>query len=415
MTETTLAPPANVNRVPLYALLLAASVSLIGDSLTIIALPWFVLQTTGSATLTGIAAFATGLPALLAGIFGGTLVDRLGYRQTAIVAEIVGGFGILLLPVLYSLGVLAFWHVLVCGFVGSLLQIPGLSARRSMLPELAEVAGIRLERVNSWFESLHSLGMLLGPPLAGVLITTIGAANVLWIDAASFFIAAALVLTLIPARLLQPPAPSTNNYLDDLLQGLRFLKNHNLLLALAVTLMLTNLIFNPFFVILLPIFVNSYGGAASDVGLLWAVYGAGELTGALLYGSYGQRFRRRSLWLVSYAVSSLMIWVVLATTQLWALLVIFLIGGLLIGPTNPLLVTVRLERIPATMRGRVFGTFSAIAMAAAPIGFAITGAAVDWSSLQTTLLGVAVLYTALSIAMFFVPAFHNMEAVAQED
>jgi MFS family permease len=66
-------------RLPLCALFAANTVSCIGTFMTLIALPWFVLTTTGSAALTGLTAMAVALPQVLAGFFAGSLIDRLGY------------------------------------------------------------------------------------------------------------------------------------------------------------------------------------------------------------------------------------------------------------------------------------------------------------------------------------------------
>jgi MFS family permease len=85
---------ARPSKLPLAILLLASAISQIGDAMAMVALPWFVLQTTGSAALTGLAGAVTVLPAFLAGIFGGVLVDRLGYRRSSIIADLVSGLAI---------------------------------------------------------------------------------------------------------------------------------------------------------------------------------------------------------------------------------------------------------------------------------------------------------------------------------
>ena len=76
-------------RWPLIALLAGNVVSLIGNALVIVALPWFVLQTTGSAAQAGLVGFAQVLPAFFAGVFGGTLADRFSYKSMAIVSDLV--------------------------------------------------------------------------------------------------------------------------------------------------------------------------------------------------------------------------------------------------------------------------------------------------------------------------------------
>lgn len=95
---------ARPSRSPLFALLAANAVSLVGSGLTAVALPWFVLQTTGSAARTGLVAAAAVLPAFAAGVFGGALVDRLGFRRVAVAAQLVG-VALLFVPALREMDV----------------------------------------------------------------------------------------------------------------------------------------------------------------------------------------------------------------------------------------------------------------------------------------------------------------------
>src|SRR5258708_30853529 len=96
MTRTNAA-----KRTPMLALLTANVISLVGSMLTVIALPWFVLQTTGSAAKTGLTGGFVALPYFIVGIFGGTIVDRLGYKRASVIADTVSGIGIVLVPTLY--------------------------------------------------------------------------------------------------------------------------------------------------------------------------------------------------------------------------------------------------------------------------------------------------------------------------
>src|SRR5687768_6557196 len=101
-------PAMRTRRRPLTGLLLASGISQVGDQLALVAFPWFVLQTTGSPVLTGIAGAATLLPSFAGGLFGGILVDRLGYRRMSILADLVSAVGIGLIPLLYATVDLAF-------------------------------------------------------------------------------------------------------------------------------------------------------------------------------------------------------------------------------------------------------------------------------------------------------------------
>src|SRR3990172_6102140 len=178
------------NAVPLYSLFAANAISMVGNVLANVAIPWFVLQTTGSATQTGITGFFTVLPVVLTGFFGGTLVDRLGYKRTSIIADLASGFTVALIPLLYFTIGLEFWQLMVLVFLGALLDSPGSTARNALLPELAEMAQLPIERATSLIHIIERSARLVGAPLSGLLIAWIGTENVLWLDAVSFFISA---------------------------------------------------------------------------------------------------------------------------------------------------------------------------------------------------------------------------------
>src|SRR5258706_12804410 len=109
------------NLVPLYSLFIANAISLVGNVFTLIAIPWFVLQTTGSATKTGITGFFNILPVVLAGFFGGTLGDRVDYKHTTISAGIASGGTGALIPILYYTIGVQFWQLMILVFLGDLV------------------------------------------------------------------------------------------------------------------------------------------------------------------------------------------------------------------------------------------------------------------------------------------------------
>lgn len=407
--EDTRAEAVQTRRVPIVALLGASAVSLVGSMLTLIALPWFVLQTTGSATKTGLTGFTVALPSFLVGIFGGTLVDRLGYRRTSVAADLVSGAGIALIPLLYHTVGLRFWLLMVLVFIGSLLELPGLTARRSMLPELADLAAIRLERVNSAFEGIQYAAALVGPPVAGLLIAWLGASNVLWLDAASFLVSAATVGAAIPAVAAGVSGAAAGRYLEELAAGLRFLWSDRLLLVLAASLAIGNLLTSPTIAVTLPVYAERVFGQPEVLGLLVAALGAGSLLGAVGFGAVGGRLTRRAIWLLAFMAFPLVFLALAARLPLAAILAALFIGGLVIGPVQPLLVTVRHERTPTALRGRVFSTFSAISQVVVPVGMVLVGVLVQLLGLRMALLVLAIGAELIGVGMLFIPALREMD------
>jgi MFS family permease len=406
-----MAMPDRVDRVPMLALLGANIVSLVGNVLSMIALPWFVLQTTDSPARAGLVGFAILLPGFAAGIFGGALVDQFGYKRVSVVSDVISGLAIAAIPLLYHTTGLAFWQLLVLVFVGALLDVPGLTARRALVPELTQRAGMRLERVNAAFESLSNLALLIGPPVAGVLIATLGASNVLWIDAASFAVSVGMVGLLIPGAAAPAPqaTPGRNGYLAELLAGLRFLRQDRVLFPMAIVLGLSNGLSGALFAVTLPVYAKETLDGATDLGLMVTATGIGAVLGATLYGGVGHRWPRRVIWLAAYLSMPIEYWVLSLSPSLPPLLIMLAVGAVITGPLNPLMVTIRHERSPTHLRGRVFSTYSAIAMAASPLGVAATGYLIEGIGFRPTMLVIALGLTALAFAVIFVPAFREME------
>ena len=127
-----------------------------------------VLQTTGSATRTGLAAFAGLVPIVLSGFFGGALVDRLGYRRTSVLADLASAAAVAAIPLIHATVGLAFWQLLVLVFLGGLLDAPGATARTALLPDLAVRAGWSLERASGASAVVERASRLAEAPLAGI-------------------------------------------------------------------------------------------------------------------------------------------------------------------------------------------------------------------------------------------------------
>ena len=177
--------PARHPLTGLLYLIAANAISQLGNVVAVVALPWFVLETTGSPARTGITAFAATVPLALGAVFAGPVVDRLGARRASVLADLGAGIAIAGVPLLHQLGALEFWVVLLLAFAAGAIEAPGRTARKAMLPELAQRAHMSLERANSVSTTSEHLGYVLGAPLAGVVIAAAGAPQALWVDAAS--------------------------------------------------------------------------------------------------------------------------------------------------------------------------------------------------------------------------------------
>ena len=398
------------NSFPLISLLTANAISLVGNVLSAIAIPWFVLQTTGSATQTGITGFFTILPVVLAGLFGGTLVDRLGYKRTSIIADIASGVTTALIPLLYFTIGLEFWQLMVLVFLGALLDAPGSTARNALLPELAELAQMPIERATSLIHIIERGSRLVGAPLGGLLIALMGTENVLWLDAASFFISAGIIAVTIKVH---PPAQpeevqKSGNYFGELREGLRFIYNDKLMLAIVIMIMVTNFMDAVFSGVVQPVFVKQVYGEALDLGLLIAANGGGAVIGALIFSAIGPRLPRHAVFVFGFVLTSLRFFLYATYPPLWVTLIFVVFFSIGAGPLNPILGAVEFERIPKNMRGRVGGAISAGAWSAMPLGMLVGGLLTERLGVHPMLLGLGVIYFITTLSMAFIPAMKEM-------
>lgn len=402
--------PRPRNFLPLYTLFTANAISLVGNVFTMIAIPWFVLQTTGSATQTGITGFFTILPVVLAGFFGGTLIDRLGYKRTSILSDLASGITTALIPILFFTVGLEFWQLMVLVFLGALLDTPGGTARAALLPELAEQAGMPIERVTSLTHVIERSARLVGAPLAGFLIGILGTANVLWLDALSFFISAAMIWLVLPTPKIaaKEDEQRSGKYLDELRAGLRFIRQDALILAIVIMVMLTNFLDAIFGGVLQPVYVNEVFGNALPLGLLIAANGGGAVVGGLIFAAVGHRLPRHATFVAAFVLTGFRFWVYALYPSLAVLLSVTFLCSLGAGPLNPIIGAVEFERIPANMRGRVFGAITAGAWVAMPLGMLLGGLLTEKLGTFYMLIGLGAAYLITTLSMAFIPAMKEM-------
>jgi MFS family permease len=407
---------APADRRPVYALLAAEGVSQVGNMMTIIAGPWFVLQTTGSAAKTGLVSAALAIGQIVP-ILGGPLVDRLGFRRGSVLTDLVSAATVAFIPALHLAGLLEYWHIVVIVFILSSVNSQGDTARLALVPALARLAHMPFERVNARDRAIVRFGFVLGPFLGGIMIAVMGAANVLFVDAGTFSISALLVAAGVPrfvdAR-KQRSVEGGRRYLSELADGLRFVRSKTFLLWMVLVATAGNFFEKPLLTVVAPVYAKDVYGSPTSFGALVGSFGVGAFAGSLLFGSVGRAWPRRRMFLTCYVVGASLIFGPLALSPPLVVAVIAAIAaGLAFGPVNPIFATVTQENTPPHLLGRVFGALTAIAQAAIPIGSVVAGIAVQRAGLIPTIVGMGVVYVAVTIGMFFNPALRGMD-VRQE-
>jgi MFS family permease len=275
MGRVSLTKPAST-RSQLTGLMAADAVSTLGSEMTAVALPWFVLITTGSAARTGAVLAAQFAGMALLGLWGGQLATWLGARRMLLVSDLVRAALISAIPVLAWAGVFSLAVVLVVAFVvGGFF--PGYSSAQRLV--LADIVGddeLRLTRAGGLMGSLNEAASFAGPAIGGLLVVLLGASGVLLLDSATYLCGFLLVALLVRAR---GPARDESDT-GGVWAGLRYVLRHPLWRVRTVGVGLIEVGWSAM-VAALPLLALRNGGAAV-AGWLLAAYGAGSLVGGLL-------------------------------------------------------------------------------------------------------------------------------------
>jgi MFS family permease len=381
--------------------MLAANViSVAGNSLTQLAVPWYVLQSTGSSARAGIVAFCSLFPVAVSASVCGPLIDRVGRRRMSVISDLACGASIAAVPLLQLGGGLRFWMLCALMACAGACSVPGATARGVLVPALAQRAGARLVRVASLYDGAARCAAMIGAALGGVLIAAFGASHVLLADAATFGVSAGIVasgLRGLPAAGTPDPTAATG-YGPALREGFRGVLRTPLLLGICLTTLAAQGLDQGWSSVLLPVDVRAKFGSVVDLGVLETVFALCALAGALLYGAVGHRWRRWPVFTAAFLIVGMPRFAVAACTGTVApLAVMMAIEGLACGALNPIRTTVVYEIVPDHLRSPVVSAMTAAGMAAAPFGGLITGIFVATAGLFTTTLVIGCVYLAVTL------------------
>jgi len=351
------------------ALITAEVVSSLGSQMTFLALPWFVLVTTGSAARMSIVLAVELLPVALLGIPSGALVSRLGARRTMVLGDAARAPLMLAIPLLHIAGLLSFPALLVCVFALGCFFAPYFSAQRLVLPELVGDDEQTVAQANAVVEGAQRATSLLGPATAGVLIAVIGATNVLYVDAATFAFSAIVLAAFVPRR---PPLAAAEEA-QGLFAGLRYLVRDPLLRTLGVTALFLNM-FGQMLSASLPVLAyEDFGGSSKIAGAFFASFGAGAVLGSVLAVKIVPRFdpvRLGALALVALTLPQPLLALPMPAVAVMALLFVSAIFGPLV---NAPLIGLLTMRAPEAVRAKVMTAAITSALLAGPLGLLIVG------------------------------------------
>ncbi len=397
------APAVDAASIPLMTrnfllLWIGQTASQLGNQAFSIAMMFWTMEATGSASLMGLLMTFSTLPGVLLGPFGGTYADRHSRLRIVVVSDILAGLGVILVAAMLWLqpgnirlitGVL-FTVAILLGAIRAYF-LPAVAA---VIPSLVHKE--RLAAANSLNQLSVQGSILAGQALGGVLYNLLGAPLLFLLDGLSYLFSG-LCASFIP----RDPAPRNEaaaaevhpfrEFLRETREGLRYLLREKGMRDFTLIASLNNFLSMPGLV-LFPFYVNLYLKEGPEwYGFLMAAVSAGQVSGFILAGVLRASGPARAAIILAAVIAYPVFFGSLALIRVpWLAAVAVFLGGLSVGLINVYLFTMIQRSTPSEMLGRVMGLLQTLSMGLMPIGMALGGVVGDLTGKNVPLvLGVS--------------------------
>lgn len=391
---------SETGRGPFRALLVATVISVAGGAVSVVALPWFVLATTNSTVLTGLASVCETVPLIAGSFAAGAVVARFGALWTRLGSDAISALSVLAIPLLYATVGIAYWQILLLVTVNGSMRAPAPAATLVLLRQVAAAGRIDTARASSRYFAVNTIAGAAGAPLGGVLIATAGAPSALLADATSFALSA-LILT--AACRTRPPggdhqARSAGAPVKAW-TGLSALAHDGVLAGLCSLFVASALIRGAWNSVLAPLYGRQILHSATALGVLFGALGVGAMIGNLTYPWLSERLSSyRLIWVCLAAEGTLRFGSLAATSSVPILAAAVMVAGVGLGVLSPLWLRLLTNRVSAERHGHVFGVTFGLEQAGVALGALVGGSILAAVSLHATLIAITAITAALTVA-----------------
>lgn len=394
-----------------------ATVSTLGDGMTLVALVWLVLERTGSALDVGWLTFAYAAPVVIGGLAAGVLLDRFDPRLVMAVDSLGRGVLMASVPVLEAAGGVPTWWLYVVAAGYGLLKMVPLAGVPALIPALLDDAA--LTTANALESISYGVGGIMGPALAGVLIALVGPAAVIGIDAVTYFVFFGSLLLMRPIHRTAASGPVASAATANdpgtragrgarpgagLREAARVILASPAIVATTLMFMAAN-VGEGIFAVVMPLYaVTVLGGTATEYGVLLGVFSVGILAGSLIVGAVRTPTRLGRAIAAAQALAGVVLLGYLARPDLLPALALAGAFGLAGSPLTIWAQTLRMRLIPPELRGRVFAILRTLMQSTAPAGGVVAGVLVAGGGIEAAVIAAAIVTSVPGALGLLVPA-----------
>ncbi len=383
------------------------TISNLGSSITLFALPLLVFKISGSALNLGISTAATFLPYLLFGLLLGAFMDRTNRKRAMILADLGRALVIASIPVAAALGILTVWWIYVVGFLHSTLTICFESGQFAAIPAL--VSRDDLVTANGRIQASYSGASVAGPLLAGVLVTLLPVSTLMLADAGSFLVSVASLALVRASFNGELNARKPTSLRHDVIEGLRYVLGHPVLRNISAMMALVNFVGTTTGAQLVLFASERLNADSARIAWMYSAASVGVVALALLAGPLRKRWSFSTVALGALMAEGALTIALAFMRWYWPALVLWGLAGGLGILFNINTSSLRQAIVPDYLLSRVLSIASVLAWSAIPLGSLLGGFAIQRTG------NVAMVYAVIGILTVLIPLAFSFTALGHAD
>ena len=401
-----------------HLLALAALFASVGNSAVHIAIPWLVLETTGSSANAGVVLGISGFSVIFTAPIIGGLIAVLGARPVSIWADIISAGSVVLFPIVGSLFGLNLASLLIIAIVGALFDPAGATARKSLIQAVAERDGLSLIKFNGTYEAAATIGTVLGPTGAALAISFVGINATFYLIAIVFVMASCLAffIPVVTTYTKSDESFSVKNVFKETRIGMSALWNDKPLLSLVGLYTLLTAIYMPVESIVLSRYFRDLDEPRT-LGFVLSAMSVGIVIGALQFHRAVRIFSPGNMVIVSMTLIGAVVCAMAFLPNAIIFIGLGLALGLAFGPVSPMSNYLVQQRMPQHLHGPVFGTQFSLMYLATPAGTLALGLIVQSVSIPPLLFVIGALFIGVTLLVGFTGPLRRLsvDASSQDD
>jgi MFS family permease len=384
-----------------------------GNSAVHVAIPWLVLETTGSSAQAGIVLGLSGLSVIFTAPLIGGLIAVLGARPVSVWADIISGTSVLLFPIIGTLFGLNIASLLIIAIFGAMFDPAGGTARKSLIQPVVEKEGLSLTKFNGTYEAVATIGTVIGPTAAALAISIIGVNATFYVIAVVFVFASATAsfIPLITVRGEKGKVFSASNVVGETRLGVNTLWRDKPLLSLVGLYTMLTAIYMPVESIVLSRYFQDLD-KPETLGFVLSAMSVGIVIGALQFHRAVRILSPRNLVVISMSLIGAVVCAMAFLPDAIAFIGLGLALGLAFGPVSPLTNYLVQRRVPQHLHGPVFGTQFSLTHLALPAGTVALGLIVQSVSIAPLLFVIGTLFIAVTLLVGFLGPLRHLSVNA---